>query len=144
MAVPNRITLVTLGVADVARAQAFYESLGWTASGASAEGQVAFFDTVGPVLSLYGIDHLARDASESPERAGFGGVTIAINVESPEEVDRLYDEWVAAGGTSKSAPVGAEWGGYIAFVADLDGYVWELAHNPHWPLNDDGSLTLPD
>jgi predicted lactoylglutathione lyase len=144
MAVPNRITLVTLGVADVARARAFYESLGWTASSASVEGEVAFFATVGPALSLYGIDDLARDASESPERRGFGGVTIAINVDSPEEVDRLYAEWVAAGGASKSSPVKAEWGGYIAFVADLDGYVWELAHNPYWSLNDDGSLTLPD
>ena len=144
MAVPNRITLVTLGVADVTRAKAFYESLGWTAAGSSVDGEVAFFATVGPVLSLYRIDHLARDASETAERTGFGGMTIAINVDSPEEVDRLYADWIAAGGTSKSAPVKAEWGGYIAFVADLDGYVWELAHNPYWPLNDDGSLTLPD
>lgn len=144
MAVPNRISLVTLGVADVERARAFYESLGWSASGSSVAGEVAFFSTVGPALSLYGIDHLARDASDQPERSGFSGVTIAINVESPDEVDRLYAEWLAAGGMSKTPPAAADWGGYIAFVADLDGYVWELAHNPYWPLNDDGSLTLPD
>lgn len=144
MAVPNRITLVTLGVADVARSRAFYEALGWTASASSVEGEVAFFSTVGPVLSLYGVDNLARDASSAPERTGFSGVTIAINVDSPEEVDRLHAEWVSAGGTSKSAPVSAEWGGYIAFVADPDGHVWELAHNPYWPLNDDGSVTLPN
>ncbi len=144
MAVPNRITLVTLGVADVARSRAFYEALGWTPSASSVEGEVAFFDTVGPALSLYGLDNLARDASTTPERSGFSGVTIAINVESPDEVDRLYAEWLAAGGESKSPPVAAEWGGYIAFVADPDGHVWELAHNPYWPLNDDGSLTLPD
>ena len=144
MAVPIRITLVTLGVVDVARSKAFYERLGWTASSSSVEGDVAFFDTVGPALSLYGIDNLARDAGEQPERTGFSGVTIAINVESPDEVDRLYAEWLAAGGVSKTPPAATVWGGYIAFVADLDGHVWELAHNPHWPLNDDGSLTLPE
>jgi predicted lactoylglutathione lyase len=144
MAVPNRITLVTLGVADVPRSKAFYEQLGWTASSSSVDGDVAFFDTVGPALSLYGIDHLARDASETPERTGFPGITLAINVESRKEVDRLYAEWLAAGGAGKSPPTAAEWGGYIAFVADPDGYVWELAHNPHWPLGDDGGLTIPD
>jgi len=144
VAVPNRITLVTLGVADVPRSRAFYEALGWTASASSGTGEVAFFDTVGPALSLYGLENLARDASSDPSRSGFGGVTIAINVESAAEVDRLYAEWLAAGGESKSAPVAADWGGYIAFVADPDGHVWELAHNPYWPLNDDGSLTLPD
>lgn len=144
MAVPNRITLVTLGVADVARSSAFYESLGWTPSASSVAGEVAFFSTVGPVLSLYGLDHLAGDASTGRERSGFSGVTIAINVDSAAEVDRLYAEWLEAGGESKSVPVAADWGGYIAFVADPDAHVWELAYNPHWPLNDDGSLTLPD
>ena len=144
MAVPNRITLVTLGVADVARSRAFYEALGWAASASSVTGEVAFFDTVGPAVSLYGLENLARDASSDPSRSGFAGVTIAINVESAAEVDRLYAEWLAADGESKSAPVAADWGGYIAFVADPDGHVWELAHNPYWPLNDDGSLTLPD
>ena len=144
MPVPNRISLVTLGVADVSRASAFYQSLGWTPSSASAAGEVAFFNTVGPALSLYGIDHLARDANVSPEHAGFRGVTLAMNLESTEEVDRVCGEWLAAGGTSLAAPTAADWGGYIAFVADPDGYVWELAHNPYWPLNDDGSLTLPD
>lgn len=143
MAVPNRITLVTLGVTDVARARAFYESLGWVASSASVEGEVAFFDTAGPALSLYRLDDLARDASESPDRTGFNGVTLAINVESAAEVDRLFAEWLAAGGTSKTPPAAAEWGGYIAFVADPDGYVWELAHNPYWPL-EGGMITLPE
>src|SRR5687768_5451467 len=134
MAVPNRISLLTLGVADVSRSRSFYEQLGWTASKSSVDGEVAFFNTVGPALSLYGLDDLARDASETPEHTGFSGVTIAINVESREEVDRLYAEWLDAGGARKSPPTAAEWGGYIAFVADPDGYVWELAHNPHWPL----------
>ena len=144
MAVPSRITLVTLGVTDVARSRAFYEALGWTASASSAEGEVAFFDTVGPILSLYGIDNLARDAHESPDRVGFSGVTLAINLDSPEAVDQVYAQWIAAGGSSKAEPTAAEWGGYIAYVADPDGHVWELAHNPHWPLNDDGSISLPD
>ncbi len=135
---------MTLGVADVARSRAFYEALGWTASASSVTGKVAFFDTVGPALSLYALENLARDAGSDPGRSGFAGVTIAINVDSAAEVDQLYAEWLAAGGESNSAPAPAEWGGYIAFVADPDGHVWELAHNPYWPLNDDGSLTLPD
>lgn len=144
MAVPNRISLVTLGVADVGRSKAFYEALGWTASSSSVEGNVAFFSTVGPVLSLYGIEQLARDANADADRSGFPGVTIAINVESAAEVDRLFEEWLAAGATPCSEPTAADWGGYIAFVADPDGHVWELAHNPYWPLGDDGSLSLPD
>jgi uncharacterized protein len=144
MTVPNRITLVTLGVADLDRATAFYEALGWTRSAQSSPGNVTFFSTVGPVLSLYGIDELAADAHTSAERTGFAGVTIAINLEGRGEVDAVHAAWLAAGGTSLAAPAAAPWGGYIAYVADVDGHVWELAHNPYWPLGPDGSLTLPD
>ncbi len=144
MSVPNRITLITLGVADLDRSSAFYESLGWTRSAQSAPGDVTFFSTVGPVLSLYGIDALARDANSAPERTGFAGVTIAMNLESTDAVDAAYREWLAAGGSSLAEPAAAPWGGYIAYVADVDGHVWELAYNPYWPLGADGSLTLPD
>lgn len=144
MAVPNRITLITLGVADVARSSGFYQSLGWTPSASSVAGEVTFFSTVGPVLSLYGLNDLAADAGVAPARSGFAGVTLAINVESPAEVDRINAEWLAAGGSSMAAPTAAAWGGYIAYVADPDGHAWEVANNPAWPLNADGSLTLPD
>ena len=144
MTVPNRITLVTLGVADLDRATAFYEALGWTRSAQSSPGIVTFFSTVGPVLSLYGIDELAADAHTTAGRTGFAGVTIAINLESPGEVDAVNAAWLEAGGTSLAAPTAAPWGGYIAYVADVDGHVWELAHNPYWPLRSDGTLALPD
>jgi predicted lactoylglutathione lyase len=128
MAVPQRTTLVTLGVADVERAAAFYEALGWRRSSASVEGEVAFIATSGPVLSLDGLGDLARDAGLSAERSGFAGVSLAINLESADEVDRAYGEWLAAGGSSPREPYAADWGGYIAYVADPDGHVWELAY----------------
>ena len=143
MAIPARTTLVTLGVADVERAATFYAALGWQRSSASVEGEVAFIATAGAVISLYGLANLARDAGLGAERSGFSGITLAINLESRADVDQAYDEWLAAGGTSCNAPVAAEWGGYIAYVADPDGHVWELAHNPYWPIVD-GRVVLPD
>jgi uncharacterized protein len=143
MAIPARTTLVTLGVADVERAATFYAALGWQRSSASVEGEVAFIATAGAVISLYGLANLARDAGLAAERSGFSGITLAINLESQADVDQAYDEWLAAGGTSCNAPVAAEWGGYIAYVADPDGHVWELAYNPYWPIVD-GRVVLPD
>jgi predicted lactoylglutathione lyase len=143
MAIPARTTLITLGVADVERSAAFYEALGWQRSSASLESEVAFIATAGAVISLYGLDDLARDAGLAAERGGFPGITLAINLDSRADVDRAYDEWLAAGGTTCNAPVPADWGGYIAYVADPDGHVWELAHNPHWPIVD-GRVVLPD
>jgi predicted lactoylglutathione lyase len=136
--------LVTLGVADVERAAAFYEALGWRRSSASVEGEVAFIATSGPVISLYGIDDLARDAGLGAERSGFSGVTLAINVESVAAVDSAYAAWLAAGGASHREPYAADWGGYIAYVSDPDGHVWELAHNPYWPFDAEGRVVLPD
>jgi uncharacterized protein len=143
MTIPARTTLVTLGVADVERAAAFYEALGWRRSSASVEGEVAFIATAGAVISLYGLDNLARDAGFDAQRSGFSGITLAINLESQADVDRAHADWLAAGGTTCSAPVAADWGGYIAYVADPDGHVWELAHNPYWPIVD-GRVELPD
>jgi predicted lactoylglutathione lyase len=142
MAVPQRISLLTLGVADVARATAFYESLGWRRSSASVES-TTFFNTAGTVLSLYGRDDLAADAGVSSEGSGFRAVTVAINVESREAVDAVFAEWVAAGATPLQEPAAAAWGGYIAYVADLDGHVWEFAHNPYFELDDSGVLRAP-
>jgi predicted lactoylglutathione lyase len=142
MPVPQRISLLTLGVADVARATAFYESLGWLRAGASVES-TTFFNTAGPILTLFGRDDLADDAGVSSEGSGFRGVSIAINVESREAVDTAFAEWVAAGATPVKQPVEVFWGGYSSYVADLDGHLWEIAHNPYFEFDAAGLLRAP-
>ena len=137
----RRLSLVTLGVRDVAVSRAFYERLGWTASGASQEG-VAFFQLGGLVLSLYGRDDMARDADLPSAGDGFIPVSLAQNFASPEAVDAAYAEAVAAGAKPLKAPHKVFWGGYCAFFADPDGFVWELAHNPGFTLDGD-KLVLP-
>lgn len=144
MPVPARVSLVTLGVADVARSTAFYESLGWRRSSASM-AVITFFNTSGPVLALFGRGDLAEDATVDAAGSGFRGVTLSINVESLAAVDTTYDEWVAAGATSVRAPVPAVFaGGRIAYVADPDGHLWEIAHNPYFPFDETGRVTAPD
>jgi hypothetical protein len=131
-------------VADVARSTGFYEALGWRRSSASLP-VITFFNTSGPVLALFGRDDLAADATVDPAGEGFRGVTLSINVESPEAVDATYDEWVAAGATTVRAPVPAVFdGGRIAYVADPDGHLWEIAHNPYFPLDEAGRATAPE
>lgn len=143
MAVPARVSLVTLGVADVARSTAFYESLGWRRSSASSP-VISFFNTSGPVLALFGRQDLAADATVDPAGSGFRGVALSINVETAAAVDASHDEWVAAGATSVRAPVAAVFeGGRIAYLADPDGHLWEIAHNPHFPFDDGGRVTAP-
>jgi predicted lactoylglutathione lyase len=145
VSVPQRVSLVTLGVADVPASTAFYERLGWRRSGASAEGDVTFIDTPGGILGLWSATELAKDAgvpgSEAP--TGFRGVALAINLASPTEVDAAIADWVAAGGTVTRPAAPTEWGGYTGYVADPDGHLWELAHNPFWPLDERGMPTLP-
>ena len=143
METPARLTLVTLGVADVAASTAFYESLGWRRSSASSES-ITFINTSGPVLGLFGRQDLADDAGVSGEGAGFRGVSLAINLDSAEEVDELYASWVAAGATPVKEPTPMSWGGYSSYLADPDGHLWELAHNPHFPLDDAGRMRAPD
>jgi catechol 2,3-dioxygenase-like lactoylglutathione lyase family enzyme len=149
MTVPQRISLVTLGVADVARSTAFYESLGWRRSSASVPS-TTFFNTAGPVLTLFGHDDLAADAhlpaggSAATGARGFRGVTLAINLESRDAVDAAYAEWVAAGATEVKAPEAVFWGGYSSYVADPDGHLWELAHNPGFTLDAEGRLRAPE
>jgi hypothetical protein len=140
--VPQRISLLTLGVADVARATAFFESLGWRLSSASVES-TTFFNTAGPILTLFGREDLADDAGVSPEGSGFRAVSVAINLESREAVDAAFAEWVAAGATPVKQPVAMVWGGYSSYVADLDGHLWELAHNPHFEFDDAGVVRAP-
>jgi uncharacterized protein len=142
MTVPARLTLVTLGVADVARATTFYEALGWQRSSASND-DVSFFQLGGLALSVFGRQALADDATVSSEGHGFAGVSLAINLESEAEVDRVAAEWVSCGGTIVKQPHRAFWGGYSGYVADPDGHLWELAHNPGFTLSADGSMQLP-
>ncbi len=149
MSVPQRFCLVTLGVRDVPASTAFYERLGWRRSGASVEGGVTFFATPGGVLALWGAADLARDAQAEGGVAagsdrGFRGVTLAINLASRAEVDAAIAAWVAAGGSLTRAAAATEWGGYSGYVADPDGHLWELAHNPFWPLDERGLPTIPE
>ena len=140
MTVPNRISIITLGVADLDRATAFYESLGWTNSATAPS--IAFFEMQGSVLGLYEWSALADDAKVPSEGSGFRGVALAMNLASTDEVDVVFAEWVAAGATPKVDPHKAFWGGYSSYVADLDGHLWELAYNPYATLDADGRLVM--
>jgi predicted lactoylglutathione lyase len=145
MAVPARVSLVTLGVKDVARSTAFYVALGWPLSSASVPGDVSFFKTAGGLLALWSEDLLAEDAGlPGAAAADRRGHALAINLESREEVDAALATAVAAGGRITRAAQATDWGGYNGYFADLDDHLWEVAHNPFWPIGDDGRPTLPE
>ena len=137
-----RLSLVTLGVADMARARAFYEALGFTASPASQDS-VTFFDAGGVVLGLFGRAALAEDADVPDSTPGFAGVALAHNVRSEKQVEQVLSEAVAAGGKLVKPASRAFWGGYSGYFADPDGHLWEVAHNPFFPLDDAGRVVLP-
>ncbi|MHC0051944.1 VOC family protein [Actibacterium sp. D379-3] len=138
---PQRVTLITLGVDDLTRAKAFYAALGWQPT--QAQEGVVFYQINGMVLGLFGRAALAADQGRPDALLGTGAVTLAQNFASADEVDAAFATALAAGATALKAPEKVFWGGYSGYFADPDGHVWELAHNPFWPLNDDGSLTLP-
>ncbi len=141
----QRLSLVTLGVADLARSRRFYEEgLGWRASGAST-GEVAFFQLGGIALALWGRKALAEDARlpDPGPGGGFSGVALAHNVRSREEVDAVLARAHTAGGRVQGPGEEAPWGGYIGYFADPDGHLWEVTWNPHFALHEDGSLQLP-
>jgi catechol 2,3-dioxygenase-like lactoylglutathione lyase family enzyme len=137
-----RINLVTLGVASVAVSRAFYERLGWRASGASQEG-VAFFQLGPLVLALFGRDALAEDAGVPAVPPGTAALSLAQNLSSRAEVDAAYAAALAAGATPVKAPCPAFWGGYTGYFADPDGFLWELAHNPFFFFDAAQNLVLP-
>ena len=139
-AVEQRVSLVTLGVSDLARARAFYEGLGWT-TGAAPGDDVVFFQAGGTILALWGRAQLAED-SVVADGGGWGGVTLAHNVRSPAEVDAVLAEAEAAGGSVLRGGAETFWGGYSGVFADPDGHPWEVAHNPHWTFREDGSVQL--
>ena len=140
---PQRVTLITLGVADLAAARAFYARLGWREHKAS-QPEVAFYQMRGAVLGLFGRAALAEDQGRPGAVLGGGALTLAQNFATEAQVDAAYAAALAAGGTALKPPQKVFWGGYSGYWADPDGHVWELAMNPYWPLAADGSLTLPE
>ena len=140
--VEPRVSLITLGVADLARSRAFYEALGW--HGQELEGTY-FVQTGGSAVVLWSRAKLADDANITDVSTdGFGGIALAHNVRSREEVDAIMDAAATAGATT-TKPAGATfYGGYAGYFADPDGHLWEIAHNPGFTLSSEGSLILPD
>lgn len=145
MTMPARINLVTLGVTDLERSTAFYTALGWPLSSSSVAGEVSFFGIGGCLLGLFGHDPLADDA-EVPRAAppAYRGVSLAINVASPAEVDAALAAAAEAGATITKPGQQVFWGGYNGYFADPDGHLWEVAHNPYWTMDDRGLVQLPD
>ncbi len=141
--IPQRVTLITLGVAEMDRARAFYARLGWQEHRDSQPG-VAFFQMQGQALALFGLADLAADQGRPGASLGSGAVTLAQNFATEAEVDAAFAAALSAGATALKPPEKVFWGGYSGYWADPDGHVWEVAMNPFWPLNDDGSLTLPE
>ena len=137
----QRLSLVTLGVADLERARAFYERLGWS-TGAAPEDDVVFFQAGGMVLALWSREQLAEDSAVE-DAGGWGGVTLAYNARTVEQVDEVLHQAKAAG--ARIGRPGAEtfWGGYSGVFIDPDGHPWEVAHNPRWTIADDGAVILP-
>jgi predicted lactoylglutathione lyase len=138
--VEQHLSLVTLGVYDLARSRAFYEALGWQ-TGAAPADDVVFFQAGGTIVALWGRGQLAADSGVE-DTGGWGGITLAHNVRSPAEVDAVLAEAAAAGAEIPRAGAETFWGGYSGIFVDPDGHPWEVAHNPHWTLRDDGSVEL--
>ena len=141
----QRVSLITLGVADLERSRRFYEDgLGWRHAGDLPN--VYFFQISGAALGLFQREELAKDAKLSPDGGGFGGfggIALAHNVRVREDVDAVLAEAERAGATILKPAEEAFWGGYSGYFADPDGYLWEVAWNPHWPIDADGRVSLP-
>jgi len=138
--VDQRLSLVTLGVRDLERARRFYEALGWT-SGAAPADDVVFFQASCMIVALWGREQLAEDTVVE-DNGGWGGITLAYNARSPSEVDAVLAEAEAAGATIPRAGAETFWGGYSGVFVDPEGHAWEVAHNPHWTIGEDGSVSL--
>jgi len=136
----QRVSLITIGVTDLPRSRAFYEALGWKTN-AEPGDDVVFFQAGGMIVALWGRKQLAED-SVVADGGGWGGITIAYNARSPAEVDTVLVEAEAAGGSIGRPGAETFWGGYSGLFFDPDGHPWEVAHNPHWTIGDDGSVTL--
>jgi uncharacterized protein len=139
----QRLSIVTLGVADLKRSSEFYERLGWKRSMAKAKG-VVFFQTGGMALALYPREELAKDANIAPDGGGFKGVSLAYNARTHTEVDSVLKDAEAAGAKLLKPAQEAAWGGYSGYFSDPDGVLWEVAWNPSFPIAADGSIRIPD
>ncbi len=139
----QRLSLITLGVADVARARAFYEALGWQMDGGvdNESDHVAFFQAGGLIVALWDRGKLAEDSTVTDD-GGWGGITLAYNVNSPGQVDAVIEEARAAGATIGRPGAETPWGGYSGIFIDPDGHPWEIANNPSWTVHEDGRTTL--
>lgn len=138
----QRITMVTLGVADLERAGAFYAALGWRKAAESQPG-ITFFQCSGMLLGLFPLAELASDQGRPGAELGFGAMNLAQNQPDRETVDSVFAQAIAAGATALKPPEEVFWGGYSGYFTDPDGHAWEIAHNPFAPLSPDGTLTLP-
>lgn len=137
-----RLNIITLGVKDLSVSKSFYKkALGWTPT-KDSDDKIIFYNHEGIILGLYPIDKLAEDAGLTFTQSGFQGITLAINLDTKEEVDELYYSVIAKGGSSLVEPRETFWGGYDAYFADPDGYAWEIAWAPFWKFDDQGSLIL--
>jgi catechol 2,3-dioxygenase-like lactoylglutathione lyase family enzyme len=139
----QRVSIITLGVADLHRSREFYERLGWRRSMAQAEG-VVFFQAGGMALALYPRLELAKDANIAAEGQGFSGMSLAYNARYREEVDTVLAEAEAAGARILKPAQKAFWGGYSGYFSDPDGFLWEIAWNPGFPMAEDGSIRIPE
>jgi uncharacterized protein len=141
--VEQRVSVVTLGVANLERSREFYERLGWKRSMTKAEG-VVFFQTGGMALALFPRQELAKDANISPDGNGFGGVSLAYNARTRAEVDSVLQDAAAAGANILKPAQEAFWGGYSGYFSDPEGFLWEVAWNPSFRMAEDGSIQIPD
>ena len=136
----QRVSVITLGVRDVARARAFYEALGWVTR-AKPDDDVVFFQAGGMIFALWGRDKLAEDSTVE-DTGGWGGITLAYNTRSPAEVDEVLAQAQAAGAKIGRPGEKTFYGGYSGIFFDPDGHPWEVAHNPSWTIADDGTVDL--
>jgi catechol 2,3-dioxygenase-like lactoylglutathione lyase family enzyme len=144
MTIPARLGLVTLGVSDLARSIAFYEALGWEKRSSSIEGSIAWFGTADTNIGLFPWEELAEDARLPAEPRGrFGGITLAINLETVADVSVALESAVAAGGTLLKPATVMDWGGTSGYFADPDGHPWEVSYNPGFMLDEEGRLRIP-
>ncbi len=139
----QRVSFITLGVGDLTRSREFYERLGWRRSMAKAEG-VVFFQAGGMGLALFPRRELAKDANIAPDGDGFKGISLAYNARNRAEVESVLKDAEAAGGKLLKPAQEAFWGGYSGYFSDPDGFLWEVAWNPSFPIAEDGSIRIPD
>ncbi len=139
----QRISIITLGVASLERSRQFYERIGWRCSKPKSDG-IVFFQAGGMAIALYPREELAKDANVAPQGSGFQGISLAYNARNRSEVDSVLAAAVAAGAKLLKPAQEAFWGGYSGYFSDPDGFLWEVAWNPSFPIAADGSIRIPD